>query len=198
MGCGLAEILLRCRIYLNIFTEIKELKWKILSLLFILVIVFYIYPKLSSYFPRELKTNSSTLSVEGEYFPMTMNQLTKLVIDSNRVNLIGFDVSFLTPGAEYKIERDIPVKYMPLPEQDTNWVLPDSTNSTEKYQIRIFQNRLSKDKIKVWLPFGNAEPEWFAYKTENGNELLILSSGDFKRGENVYLGYILIKRKVKY
>ena len=166
-----------------------------MTILFLLIIIFFIYPRISPYISHNLKVASSNLLVKGHYYSINMDQLTKLEIDSNKVIMIGFDVSFFKESKEYKIVRDIPSEYLPLISQDTSWILLDTTKSKGNYTIRFFENQSSKSQIKVYLPFWNSIPNWYAFKLKYNRELLVLSSANFKRGENVYLAYILLKGK---
>ena len=175
--------------------KLKKYKYELSTILILIIIIFFIYPKVSPYLSHNLKVESTNLSVDGYYYSINMDQLTKLAIDSDKVVMTGFDISFLKQTDEYKIVRDIPSKYLPILEQDSSWILLDKTESTKNNIIRIFENRNSKAQVKVYLPIWNSNPEWYAFKLKNEKELFILSSADFKRDENVYLAYILIKKK---
>lgn len=170
----------------------NKYKYEILTILILIIVVFFIYPKVSPYISHNLKVESVNLKVDGYYYSLNMDQLTNLTIESNNVIQTGFDVMLYEPSEEYNIVRDIPSEYLPLLGIDTSWVLLNRSESKDNYTIRVFENSRTKNKIKVYLPFWNSDPEWYVFRLNNNRVLFILSSANFKRGEDVYLAYILI------
>ena len=119
-----------------------------------------------------------------------MNQLSNLKVEINKVTLTGYDVTFFKPSQEFQIVRKYPGKYS---IRDTSWVLLDTMISSIGYCERTFRNRSIGKELNVSLPFWNSYPEWVALKDSNNEMLLILSSANWKRDENVYLGFIEVK-----
>lgn len=172
---------------------LNKYKYEIMTILFLIVVVFFIYPKVSPLISHNLRVESENLKVDGYYYSLNMDQLTKLTVDSDNVILTGFDVWFFKPSKEYNIVRHIPSEYLPLLGRDTTWILLNRSESKDDDIIKIFENSGSGNKIKVYLPFWNEQPNWYAFKLNNNRVLFILSSANFKRDEDVYLAYIMIK-----
>ncbi len=175
--------------------KLKKYKYEILIVLFLVIMVFFVYPKVSPYISHKLKVESDNLFVSGYYYSINMDQLTRLEVDSDKVIMTGFDITFLKQSDKYKVVRDIPTEYLPILEQDSTWKLLDKSESKGNYTLRIFENRLSNDRIRIYLPFWNSNPNWYAFKLKNERDLFILSSANFKQNEDVYLGFILVKKK---
>ena len=174
--------------------KLKKYKYELFTIMFLIFVIFFIYPRVSPYISHNLKVDSPDLSVKGYYYSINMDQLTNLAVDSAKVIMTGFDIPFFKQSKGYKIIRDIPSEYLPFLGQDSSWILLDKTESKENYTVRIFENQSSKDQVKVYLPFWNSNPDWYAFKLRDNRELFILSSANFKEGENVYLAYILKKK----
>ena len=174
--------------------KLNKYKYEILTITVILIIIFFIYPRISPYISHNLKVDSSDLIVNGYYYSINMDQLTKLEVKSDKVIMTGFDVFFLKQSDEFQVVRHIPSEFLPILGQDSSWILLDSTFSEENFTIRTFENQNSKAQVKVYLPFWNSSPNWYAFKLNDNRELFVLSSANFKRDENVYLAYILVKQ----
>ncbi len=160
-----------------------------LSLGVIVLVLYFLYPEISSRISRPLDVRS-TLSAHGYYYPLNMHQLTALSVDSNTVTLTGYDVQFYQRSEDRRIQRSFPEKYT---VRDTCWMLLDSTLSENGRTIRTFRHAVSLKELSVSLPFWNSIPEWTAMRSNANETLIILSGADWKHGEDVYLGFIEIK-----
>ncbi len=178
---------------LNMTQRLRNILITIFSIVSILFIVIYLYPKVRSHISRSLKVESSTLSASGFYYQMSMDQLNHLIVDSNKIILTGYDVTFYNQSREFQIIRMIPERYKNIDKRDSSWTLLDSSYAFEDMAVRTFYNRPLNKKINVSLPFWNCDPEWVALSNNKNEWLLILASGNWKRGEMVYLGFIDVK-----
>ena len=71
--------------------------------------------------------------------------------------------------------------------------LPRHQFVVRKQCYRTFLHKQSGKEFSVALPIWNSYPEWIVMKHGESDMLLILSSGNWKRGEDVYLGFVEIK-----
>lgn len=170
----------------------KLMKKTISAILFmaVIVVVFtYLYPEISSRISRRLDVRSS-LSAHGYYYPLRMDQITALSVDSNIITINGYDVMFYRQSEPYRIERSFPEKYS---QRDTSWMLLDSTITENGHTLRTFRQTNSMNEVSVALPFWNSSPEWVAMSSSSHETLIIISGANWKRSEDVYLGFIEIK-----
>jgi len=166
---------------------------KLIKIVVIIVVActfLYLYPEVMTHISQPLNVHSTSLSVNGFYYPINMSQLNKLAIDSSGIVLTGYNVSFYKQSEEFNIVRDYPVKYS---KQDSSWVLLDTIVTSTEHCIRTFLHKQSGKEFSVSLPLWNSYPEWITMKNGENEMLLILSSGNWKQGEDVYLGFVEIK-----
>jgi hypothetical protein len=175
-------------------SKLKKIGIILFSLIVVVTLYYYIYPEVSTYIPHSMKVKSKSYSIESVYYLMNMEQITDLKIDSTEVVLTGYNLSFFKPQPKFKILRDIPEKYLPLNNLDTTWNLAVIGQLEEGFEVRTFVNKEDNDSLVVWLPFMGGRPIYYVYNLANNNKLFILSGGNWKRSDKVYLSYILLKK----
>lgn len=175
---------------------LKKIGITLIFIIIIIVFYFYVYPAVSTYVPRSMKVKSKNFSIQSVYYPMNMEQITRLEIDSTKVILTGYNLSFFEPKPEFTIVRDIPDKYLPLNNLDTTWNIIEIGKLDEGLEVRTFVNRVTNDSLVIWLPIMGGGPIWYVYNLENDNKLFILSGGNWKTNDKVYLAYVLLKNKI--
>ena len=155
------------------------------------IIVYRVYPFVSSFIPRSFVVRSPNLHTTGAYYPLTFNGANKVYIEKGSLVVEGFDVTFLKPVPEGPVSRHLPDKWANAVIPDTSWHMVFGLSKVVGMTNRAFARGRTKDTLVVALPAGNDNPYFSAYRTPNGDTILIaLASGNFEAGENVYLGYV--------
>ena len=92
----------------------KKISLFLLSIIFVIIIYVYLYPAVSTYIPRSIKFEYKGVFEEGVYYPINMEQIKTLKVDSTKIIMTGYDLSFFKPTSDFNIIRNIPDKYLPL------------------------------------------------------------------------------------
>jgi hypothetical protein len=174
---------------------INSRRWNDYLILFLAIIIFgviyfYLYPEVSSHFTRTLKVESTNLIVQGSYYPLALDGVDSVYLQSGKLVVQGFDMSRFQVSGHREITRTLPEQDNRFHILDTSWTLIDSVKTIGDISIRTFYNRDWGKQFTIQFPYHNEYPSWKAYVNHGDNVLIVLASGNWKQGEKVYFGYI--------
>lgn len=160
------------------------------GILAVFPIGFWLYARVSSYFPRTINCRSNAVNVSGVYYPLPIDSITALKISDHKIVIDGFD-AVLWPRWRTKhiqITRSLPKKYVDLKSQDLDWVV------NSEYSERTFFNKRTGAEFTAQLPGGVADLYLSAYNLDSRRQLIVIASGDWKVHPNSYYGLIEVKK----
>jgi hypothetical protein len=161
----------------------------------LMIAYFWLYPKISSFIPREYDVSSSSLMVTARYYPLTVDGLQVAYIDKGFLIAQGYDICFYKKTNTTSIQRKFLEDYSRINISDTSWYLLPTINNMQGYTTRKFIRPSSNDTIKIQLPALNDSPSFSAYRGSTDTTLIIIYSSNWKRGAEAQLGYIIAWKK---
>ena len=162
-----------------------------------LAATYWIYPLCLSFIPQQFEVQSRSLNVVGYFYPLVLDGVSSVRYENGEITVQGFDAPWFQMEKKAPISRSLPNKYLGQYSRDTSWnILPLTISPVTGLSYRVFIHSTTQDTFKVGLPAWNDYPTWAAYKTPGDTTLIVLAAGNFKRGEKVYLGYIVISKRI--
>ena len=156
-----------------------------------LVTYFWVYPLVSSFFPRTFDVNSSSLVVEGKYYSLALDGVNRVYLANGCMGVDGFDIHGFAPVNQAPQTRDLPAQYSAITEPDSSWAFVGGMSSSTGFTQRLFVRATTNDTIIIQLPAMNDLPDWVAYSGVEDTTLILVASGNWKQSQKVYLGYIV-------
>jgi hypothetical protein len=162
----------------------------------ILMIYYWAIPSVASHFLRSYDAYCRTLEVSAKYYPLTIDGIDSAYLSNGRLVAKGYDVWFFHLYPQPLIDRSLPEPYAGITIPDTSWHLMDTLTSVTGVSSRVLLSTSSGDSIRLQLPAGNDYPRLAVYRGVAGDTILIvLGSGNWKRGCKAHLGYVACWRK---
>jgi hypothetical protein len=160
-----------------------------------LIIYFWVYPRVSSLFPKAFEVHSTTLVVEGRYFQLDVDGVNSVYISEGRMVVDGFDLDGFKPVNQAPVMRPVPSEYSHITNPDSSWHFVYGISNPEGFTTRLYVRDASKDTIAIQLPAMNDIPTWRSYSNMKDTTLIVLASGNWKQTKKVYVGYIIASHK---
>jgi hypothetical protein len=133
--------------------------------------------------PRPLTASSDTLTVNGEYAAIALDQVNGLAVENGKIAVRGANSSTLVdPPASADVTRP-----------SRRWMLVTEADVDNK-RVLVFTHEESLDDFTVELPSSEAPMRFGVFERPGGGEVLVLAWGEDSRS---YWGHVTIDRRPK-
>ena len=167
------------------------------GMLLLALAAFVAYPEVSSYVPRAVEVQSSSLTVTGSYYPLPLDQVSYLYTRDGDVIIGGYGLNIRSLIGKWnpdsrEIVRSLPGRFHREMSANSPWDLSPTIELGQERTGYTFANRITGESFKAFLPYGRSHLICFAYSISDSTALIVFGAGDWKAGPPSYYGYLEI------